>query len=106
MKKIINYKKYDTETATEIGAWSQGIAGTFEYVHESLFRKNNGEYFLHGEGGAASKYQEKIGTNLWRGGSVIIPLTPDEEGRFLSFEESLLKVNKNDRCNNEKSKIE
>ena len=60
MKKIINYKKYDTETATEIGAWSQGIAGTFEYVHESLFRKNNGEYFLHGEGGAASKYQEKI----------------------------------------------
>lgn len=53
MKKIINYKKYDTETATEIGAWSQGIAGTFEYVHESLFRKNNGEYFLHGEGGAA-----------------------------------------------------
>ena len=42
MKKIINYKKYDTETATEIGAWSQGIAGTFEYVHESLFRKNNG----------------------------------------------------------------
>ena len=77
MKKIINYKKYDTETATEIGAWSQGIAGTFEYVHESLFRKTNGEYFLHGEGGAASKYQEKIGTNLWYGGSVIIPLTPD-----------------------------
>lgn len=78
MKKIINYKKYDTETATEIGAWFHGTTGTFEYVHESLFRKNNGEYFLHGEGGAASKYHEKIGTNLWRGGSVIIPLTSDE----------------------------
>lgn len=28
-----------------------------------------------------------------------------KEERFLAFEESLLKVNKGDRCNNEKSKI-
>ena len=82
MKKIINYKKYDTETATEIGAWSQGIAGTFEYVHESLFRKNNGEYFLHAKGGPLSVYRTYSGSNSWGGGEVIIPYTLGEAQKW------------------------
>lgn len=47
MKKVINGKVYDTETAKEIGAWDNGIYGSFDQVSEHLFRKRTGEYFLN-----------------------------------------------------------
>lgn len=76
MKKIINGKRYDTETATQVGYW-QNMADTrqFGYVCETLYRKRGGEYFLHGEGGAMSKYSRDLGDNQWCGGEAIIPLS-------------------------------
>ena len=78
MKKIINGKKYDTDTAKEIGYWSNGYPHSdFNYCEETLYLKKTGEYFLHGEGGALTEYAR----NTWNGstgGSCIIPLT--EEG--------------------------
>jgi hypothetical protein len=50
MKKIINGRVYDTETAREVGSWYNGWSGS-DYVYESLFRKRNGEYFLERENG-------------------------------------------------------
>ena len=76
MKKIINYKKYDTETATKISEWRRGRR--FDKVHECLYRKKTGEYFLYGEGGAKSKYRKSIGTNWWSGSERIIPMTTEE----------------------------
>lgn len=74
MKKIINGKRYDTETAKEIGYDYYSNPRDFNYWEETLYRKNTGEYFLHGEGGPASKYAVTIGQNQWSGGEKIIPL--------------------------------
>ncbi len=41
MKKIINGKKYDTETATRLADWNNG-----GYCKETLYQKHTGEYFM------------------------------------------------------------
>ena len=47
MKKIINGKKYDTNTATKVADYWNGYgASDFNYVSEELYLKNTGEYFL------------------------------------------------------------
>lgn len=75
MRKIINGKVYDTETATHVGGWDNGCYTTdFDYAGEDLYRKRTGEYFVHGEGGARSVYAELDGDG-WSGGSAIRPLT-------------------------------
>lgn len=75
MKKIIDGKKYDTDTATEVGEWSSGESVTdFHYFSETLYRKRGGEYFLHGCGGGLSRYAERCG-DMWGWGETIIPLT-------------------------------
>lgn len=76
MKKIINGKLYDTETAKEIFCWSNNRSTRdFSHCAETLYKKRTGEYFLHGVGGPMSKYAESCGDNSWSGGSKIIPLT-------------------------------
>lgn len=61
MKKIINGKKYDTDTAKEVGSWSNGLSyRDFGWCREQLYRKKTGEFFLFGEGGPASKYAERF----------------------------------------------
>ncbi len=76
MKKIINGKSYDTETAKAVGEWSNsGSWRDFSHMEETLYRKKTGEYFLYGEGGPMTKYAESAGQNAWSGGSKIIPLS-------------------------------
>jgi hypothetical protein len=55
MKKIINGKRYDTDTAEFIGTVHPG---QLEYWTEELYRKRNGEFFLYviGGRGPSSKY--------------------------------------------------
>lgn len=78
MRRIINGKLYDTETAEECGEMSYSNSRDFHYIHEVLYRKRNGEFFIAGEGGPLTRYSAQIDTNSWSGGSKIIPLTPDE----------------------------
>ncbi len=77
MKKIINGKVYDTRTAINLAECDHGAPGDLHYVCEALYRKRTGEFFLHGEGGPASKYSESTGMNQWSGGEKIIPLDWD-----------------------------
>lgn len=77
MKKIINGKRYDTNTAQKMGAFYHLDRRDFHYFWETLYRKTTGEYFLYGEGGPASKYAETVGMNEWSGGEKIMPLTVD-----------------------------
>lgn len=52
MKKIINGKMYNTETATELGDFWNGLSTSdFRNLSETLYRKKNGEFFLYGQGG-------------------------------------------------------
>lgn len=83
MKKIINGKMYNTETAKEISEWSEGVYRDFTYIGETLYRKRTGEYFLYGESGAAGKYAKKVGCNNWSDSAAIIPFTKDQAKEWL-----------------------
>lgn len=78
MKKIINGKRYDTETAKLVGEASNSNRTDFRYWSEELYQKITGEFFLYGVGGAASKYNRAVGQNEWTGGEEIRPLNLKE----------------------------
>lgn len=82
MNKIINGRRYDTDAASMCGSYSYSNRSDFHYFSETLFRKRTGEFFLYGEGGAASKYAEAEGLNSWSGGERIMPLTLDEAQKW------------------------
>lgn len=75
MKKIIKGKQYNTETAERVGQWDNGhFTNDFNYCSEDLYRKKNGDFFLHGEGHALSIYAGHEGNSSgW--GEKIIPMT-------------------------------
>ena len=75
MKKVINGKRYDTDTAKEVGYASFSNPRDFNYWAETLYRKNTGEFFLYGEGGPNSRYAKSEGSNCWSGGEKIMPLS-------------------------------
>ena len=75
MRTILNGKKYDTETAKEIGSDGEGYRNDFRFFQETLYRKKTGEFFLYGEGGAMSRYAKSSGDNSWGYGEKIIPLS-------------------------------
>lgn len=76
MKKIIKNKLYDTDTAQFLGEYAPNPdQSNFSYFAETLYRKKTGEFFLHGEGNAASKYARSCGQNERCGGEKIVPLT-------------------------------
>ena len=90
MKKIINGKKYNTETANEVGYASSDLpVNDFGWWEETLYKKKTGEFFLYGSGNAASKYSTSCGQNCWSGGENIIPLT---ESAARSWAERYLSV--------------
>lgn len=78
MNKIIRGKRYDTETAKELAVESWSYPNNFDWWQETLYQKRTGEFFLHGEGGANSKYAEAIEQNCWGSGEKIIPLSYEE----------------------------
>lgn len=62
MKRIINNKKYDTETATLIDTQTNNMnKSDYHYCSESLYQKRTGEFFLFVEnGGLPMKYDSPI----------------------------------------------
>ena len=84
MKKIIGGKLYNTDTATRVYSYCNGLSNRdFNNMTEHLYRKKTGEFFLHGWGGAMSKYREQCDGNMWSGGESIIPLTIEEAKEWL-----------------------
>lgn len=82
MKKIINGKVYDTETAERVAWWDNDYRpGDFAYVEEELYRKKTGEFFLYGSGGPHTQYAEWHG-NSGGSGERIIPLTYEEATKW------------------------
>lgn len=53
MRKIINGKKYDTDTARVICMFDNCENGVFSYT-KILYRKKTGEFFYYKEGGPMS----------------------------------------------------
>lgn len=78
MKKVINGKLYNTNTAVELACYEANVTDGLNYVTERLYRKRTGEYFIHGEGGARTRYAASDGDGWSRGGEAIFPLTAAE----------------------------
>lgn len=92
MKKIINGKKYDTETAEYVDRWSNDLCHSdVHWCSEELYRKRTGEFFLYGEGGGLSRYRTHLSNNSFCEGSCIRPLTDDDAKawveKYLSYED-------------------
>lgn len=83
MKKIIDGKMYNTETAILVAEDDNGFGcGDFQYACEELYITKKGTFFLYGEGGAMSKYSDSSGNNSW-GIREINPLDKDEAYEWL-----------------------
>jgi hypothetical protein len=79
MKKIINRKVYNTETAELLGKYWNGLStNDFHYIYEELYITKKGNWFLYYSGGALSKYGE-----AGSGTEGIIPLEPEEAYEWL-----------------------
>ena len=83
MNKVIQGKRYDTETATKKAfACSNTNSRDFSYWEETLYQKRTGEYFLYGQGGPMSRYAVSYGNNTWSGGAMIIPLSESQARKW------------------------
>lgn len=72
MKKIINGKLYNTETARMIGTWCNGTdRSDLSWVEETLHQKKTGEFFFHGVGGPNTRYAQQTDDTHWSGGEAI-----------------------------------
>lgn len=79
MKRIINGKKYDTETARKVAEWSNGLGvRDFNHMSEELYVKRTGEFFILGEGGPLTRYAEDCRGGGSGSGVQIIPITESE----------------------------
>lgn len=83
MKKVIKGKLYNTKTAKRCGSYEPNpYRSDFNWYSETLYQKKSGEFFLHGEGNANSRYSRSCGQNEWCGGEKIIPMTYDEAAQW------------------------
>lgn len=79
MKRTVDGKTYNTETANFIASWSNDLGWSdFRHVEEDLYVTGRGNFFLCGKGGPSSHYARSCGSNTWSEGSGIITLTREE----------------------------
>ena len=83
MIKVINGIRYNTETATEIAGDGNGLCcSDFQHWCEYLYRTAKGAWFIHGQGGALSRYGVSVAGGSG-GSEVIKPLTDDDARAWL-----------------------
>lgn len=79
MKRVIDGRLFNTETAEKVAHDDNGLpVNDFASWRETLYITKKGQYFLHGRGGALTRYREPVGTNGWTDGQAIVPLTETE----------------------------
>jgi len=78
MKKVIDKKVYNTETAELVASFRNMDNRTnFRFFEEELYVTKKGAFFLYGEGNALSQYSIPNG-NGSSGGEDIVVLTAEE----------------------------
>ena len=83
MRKVIDGHAYDSYKAHEVGEWDNGQAyGDLDAVMETLYRTKAGLYFVHGEGGARSRYAQHDSLGGWTGGESVTPLSAKDARRW------------------------
>ena len=87
MKRVIDGKVYDTETADCVAGRDSGLpVNDFGWFEESLYVSQKGRWFAHGKGGAMSHYSRSTGQNQWGGGEALRPMTDNDALRWLERE--------------------
>lgn len=82
MNKIINGKRYSTDSAKELARVDSGHSHTdFYFWEETLYRTKTGNFFLYGCGRGNSRYGEWHG-NSGGDGEKIIPMSPEEAQKW------------------------
>jgi hypothetical protein len=71
MKRVIDGKIYNTDTAEQIGSTESGVSSDYRYYYEALYKTTRGRYFIEYIGGAMSQYAVNYGPNFVRGSSGI-----------------------------------
>ena len=79
MRKIINKKMYDTDTAECVEEFENTpYKSNFHYYKKMLYRKKTGEFFLYGYGNGATSYRTEYIGGTCSSGEKIIPLTEED----------------------------
>lgn len=80
MKKIINNKVYNSDTAKLIGArrCDDPSLSVYGFTEEKLYQKKTGEYFLLGVGGPDGKYASHNRCGWTAESARIVPVQYDE----------------------------
>jgi len=89
MIKIINGKRYNTETAEKVASYGYGYVGDFKHYEEELYLTPKGSWFLVGEGGAMSKYAESMCDGGRCGGEGAFVLSPNDALAWLEAHEEI-----------------
>ena len=84
MIRVIDGKRYNTETAEQVVYWDNGhYAGDFKLRQKTLYRTAKGNWFIHHVGGALTDMAVTVGSNGYGGSSDIEPLTDQDAFAFL-----------------------
>jgi len=84
MRKVIMGRVYDTEKATEVAYWSNGLSRSdFNNLSKSLYRTSKGNWFVAGEGGAFTEFSQAVDSNSQTGGEGLYPVDEEDAMRLL-----------------------
>ena len=84
MIKVIDGKRYNTETAEQVYSYWNGMGRTdFRFRSKDLYLTKKGVWFIHHEGGAMSDMAVPVGSNGWGGSEDIEPVSAEDAFGFL-----------------------
>ena len=83
MKKIIDGRTYNTETATLLCSYEYSYVSSFDWYTEALYRTRKGAYFIYGEGHANSPYATQYDLHEWGPGDGWRVLTEEEAREYI-----------------------
>lgn len=85
MLRIINGKRYNTETAVDILALDCGIdsRSDFRWEDTELYRTKNGNWFVCGQGGPMSRWARGNRSTGYSSGSGLMPISAEEAQAIL-----------------------
>lgn len=79
MELPFDINEYNPDASDKLGDWSPGhTPGGFLHEVETLYKTENGNYFILLEGGLFSRFHAFPGSEIWYGGSNITPVSHEE----------------------------
>lgn len=85
MRRVINGKTYNTDTAEKLAVKEYGDPTDGLYYSErTLYQTKKGDYFIHSWGKAGTIYATDLGNGRTGGGEIIEPISAEKAEEFVS----------------------